>query len=286
MTLSTTKSNIDAVWTAVLLAISTVLIILEVHTPHTGHIRTSLAWLTHPISYVGETPRALVTYLGHRMTALDDLEQQIEDLTRQTRELHLLRQQYDALRRQYDDLEKLDPSWALNTYELVLVGISAVHMDPKRMEVVIDRGANAGFSSDMVVLDEHGVFGKIIDVQPYRSIVLTIGDTRHAIPVAADSGRRFIASGIGDPEVLVLDHVPLSAGLTIGEPLHTSGLGGVYPFGIPVGTVVAIEEDSATPELNVTVDVLAELSVSRFLYVFVEQDAPVEETEPSYTYFP
>ncbi len=63
----------------------------------------------------------------------------------------------------------------------------------------------------------------------------------------ARTGLRAIAYGSGEIDALSLPHIPFSAGVRVGDELVTSGIGGGFPAGLPVGTIRSVEpDDSAT----------------------------------------
>ncbi|NEK70674.1 MAG: rod shape-determining protein MreC, partial [Xanthomonas perforans] len=74
------------------------------------------------------------------------------------------------------------------------------------------------------------------------STVLLLTDPDHAVPVTvARNGVRLIVYGRGD--TLELRDIPLSAGVEVGDEIVTSGLGGRFPAGFPVGTITGLRPD-------------------------------------------
>ena len=78
-----------------------------------------------------------------------------------------------------------------------------------------------------------------------------------------------------------LTHVPINADVLVGDVLVTSGLGGRFPSGYPVGRVVSVNRDSARPFAQVMVESSADLERNReVLLVWPEQPAPRAATRP------
>ena len=80
------------------------------------------------------------------------------------------------------------------------------------------------------VIDEHGVMGQVINVNPESSTTILISDPDHAIPV------QFIRSGVrpwplvmAAPTTLELRFLPATADIVIGDELVTSDWVGVFP---------------------------------------------------------
>jgi rod shape-determining protein MreC len=125
-----------------------------------------------------------------------------------------------------------------------LVGIIDIDLDPTRQRIVLDAGANDGVRVGQAMIDAGGVLGQVVEVTPRRATALLVTDPEHAVPVqVARSGLRTIAFGTGRSDQLRLPNIPQSADIRVGDELVTSGIGGRFPAGFPVGVVQALEPD-------------------------------------------
>ena len=119
-----------------------------------------------------------------------------------------------------------------------------VDLDPFRHRLVIDLGAKDGLEPGQAVMDAHGVLGQVLEVGRDRSVLLLITDASHALPVrVVRTGLRTIAYGSGDTGTLRLPHIPFRADVRPGDELVTSGIGGLFPAGLPVGVVREVTPD-------------------------------------------
>lgn len=150
-----------------------------------------------------------------------------------------------------------------------LVGVSA---DPLSHTIIINRGAADGAYPGQPVLDDRGLMGQLVEVHQHTSKVLLITDNTHALPVQViRNGVRAIAEGSGDFRRLYLRFVSPTVDIREGDQLVSSGLGGRFPVGYPVGDVLSIHRDPGQPFLTVEVDPAANLERSRhLLLVFSE----------------
>jgi rod shape-determining protein MreC len=123
-----------------------------------------------------------------------------------------------------------------------------VDLEPFRHRVLINLGKDDGVAEGQAVMDADGVLGQLIEVQRERSVLILLTDPAHSIPVrVVRTGLRTIAYGSGSIDSLNLPHIPFSAGVRVGDVLVTSGIGGRFPAGLPVGVVRELEpDDSAT----------------------------------------
>ncbi|MCY7354516.1 MAG: rod shape-determining protein MreC [Lysobacter sp.] len=128
--------------------------------------------------------------------------------------------------------------------DVQLAPILNIDLDPTRQRLILGAGQRDGVNVGQTVIDAGGVLGQIIDVKPLTSTVLLLTDPDHAIPVAImRSGVRLVVYGRGDR--LVLTNIPLSSDIKVGDSLVTSGIGGRFPAGFPVGTITALRPDDS-----------------------------------------
>jgi len=129
-----------------------------------------------------------------------------------------------------------------NGLDVQLAPILDIDLDPVKQRLVLDSGSSAGVHVGQAVIDAGGLMGQVIAVTPAHSTVLLLTDPDHAVPVAvARNGVRLIVYGRGDR--LELRDIPLSAGVEVGDEIVTSGLGGRFPAGFPVGRILKLRPD-------------------------------------------
>ena len=130
--------------------------------------------------------------------------------------------------------------------DVQLAPILNIDLDPTRQRLVLDAGSRDGVRIGQAVIDAGGLMGQIIQTTPSHSIALLLTDPDHAVPVVvARNGVRLIAYGRGRSDRLELSDVPLNSGVEVGDTIVTSGLGGHFPAGFPVGTIVALRPDDS-----------------------------------------
>lgn len=121
--------------------------------------------------------------------------------------------------------------------------------DPYSRKVVVDRGRQQAVVEGSPVINEQGVLGQVTRVYPLTSEVTLLTDKDAAIPVlntrTQQRGAAFGAAGpIGSRGSLELRFMASSADVQVGDVLTTSGVDGVYPAGLPVAKVAAVERQS------------------------------------------
>jgi rod shape-determining protein MreC len=113
-----------------------------------------------------------------------------------------------------------------------------VDLGAYRHRATLNLGARDGVSVGQVVIDARGVMGQVIEVMPTTSTAMLITDPNHAVPVTIErTGLRTVAYGSQGGDSLSLPNIPVSADVRVGDKLVTSGLGGRFPPGFPVGEI-------------------------------------------------
>jgi rod shape-determining protein MreC len=165
--------------------------------------------------------------------------------------------------------------------DVQLAPVLDIDLDPTRQRLLLDAGTRDGVVLGQAVIDAGGLVGQIIAVQAGTATVLLLTDPDHAVPVmVARSGVRLLAYGSGRSDRLALANVPLSADVRIGDVVLTSGLGGRFPAGFPVGTIVALHPDDSHAFLVGDVRPAARLDRGRDVLLLREQPHPQPRAEP------
>lgn len=107
--------------------------------------------------------------------------------------------------------------------------------------MVIDRGSSSGIAEGMPVVAADGVVGQIVKVAPESSRVLLLTD--HASGIAATIQRsraRGVVKGKGEG-LCSLEFTTREEDVKVGDMVISSGIGGVFPKGLPVGEVTMVK---------------------------------------------
>lgn len=111
------------------------------------------------------------------------------------------------------------------------------------------------------VVNADGLVGYVIEVGRKYARVLLITDVNSKIPVLLSSSS-WPALALGkNSRTLQLDFLPLEAKPATGELVLTSGHGGILPAGVPIGRVIAVDEETVLVEPSVALDQISFVSV-------------------------
>jgi len=169
--------------------------------------------------------KAEIAKLQQDNAALQQRELQVADIERENEELRGLL----GISRRFD---------------LQTVAVRVTGVGPSNFEntVFVDRGSTDGVRRDMPVIGGAGLVGRVVSTSPHTARVLLMIDPSSAVAAKlAENGQTGIVSGEGGEQVR-FDLFGADAAVTLGDEVVTSGYrGGVYPPGIPIGTVARLE---------------------------------------------
>jgi rod shape-determining protein MreC len=108
--------------------------------------------------------------------------------------------------------------------------------------ILIESGRSSGIQNNQAVLAGEGMIGRIIEAGQNASRALLITDINSRIPILIEgSQQKAIMSG-NNTDYPVLKHLPHDSSLTNGARIITSGDGGIFPAGFPIGRLVQTEK--------------------------------------------
>jgi len=194
--------------------------------------------------------------------------------------LRLKLMRYESLEQENQRLRAARESTSRVVQRSLIAEIVRVDLDPFRQRVLVNKGSMNGVFRGQAALDANGIFGQVTRAGPISAEVILISDPEHAIPVQVNrTGTRSIALGTGRSGLLSLPYLPQNTDVIVGDLLVSSGLGGVYPPGYPVGKVSAVVRDPAQPLLSVEAEPLAALDRDPEV-LLVWFDRSIVEPEP------
>jgi rod shape-determining protein MreC len=259
--------------------VSALLVTFDVTTRLLEPVRAIVGTAVSPLQVLAEAPYLLADEVGEVASSHEMLRLENAELTRRILELSQISQQFLSLKTENERLRALLGSRSRIPAEVLVAELIGVVPVVNTHQVIIDKGAESGISIGQAVLDAQGLFGQIVEVDQFTSRVLLIVDTSHAIPVQVNrSGVRSVAGGTGELHRLELENLPVTADIREGDLMESSGLGGRFPRGYPVGYVGSVIIEDTSPYAQVNVIPLAALDRARHvLVVFDKQRRQLED---------
>lgn len=203
------------------------------------------------------------------------LEKENQALKRELQELRLQMNRYQEAALANERLRAL-----LNFKKSIatpLLPAQLVAFDPSGwfQTILIDKGRNDGVVQDMAVVSAEGLVGRVIGVGNQHSKVLLIIDGNSAVDAFIQRSRaRGVLVGLGR-EMCLLKYVQRNEDVQVGDKVISSGMGGVFPKALLVGTVREVVRGSSGLFQRVEVEPAA--NFSRLEEVMVVIQTPPEK---------
>lgn len=232
-----------------------------------GPVRDSI--VSTALSTVFYPAQMVISYVdSHRAVAAEN-EQLKEENARLRQETYYASEGLQELTRLHT-LVRFDDKW-----DYPIVTARVVGHNPGRFltTIVINRGTKHGVKENMPVFSMNGLVGKVTKATITHSRVQLLVDPNLKLSVQERRTRvvGFLESMDGH---LLSAMIPSHAGVKEGDTLITSGLGGIFPKGIPVGTVKAVRKAD--------LDVMRLMDVAPFQEFSTLEEVFVMEKDPEW----
>lgn len=249
----------------IFIVLSVVLMVLDHREHYLKPLRAGLNLTVAPIQYLVNQPVRLLASLNTNLSSRQTLLAQNASLRAEQLLLAAKLQRLIALENENIQLRALlQSSLKIDNERIQVAQLLEVSTDPSVSELVLNKGTHDAVYEGQPVLDATGIMGQIIEVAPLTSRVLLITDIRSAVPVQdSRNGVRGIVMGQGGLEKLVLTNIPETVDVHVGDLLVSSGLGGRYPQGYPVGVISSLHRNVGDQFIKIEVLPSAQLDRSQ-----------------------
>jgi rod shape-determining protein MreC len=238
-------------------------LLLSLPTRVTERLKLAVGSWFLPLFGLASAGQHLPADLADSVLPRRELLKQIDTLRRENQELRSLAIQSSAIARENDQLRALFNWQKQARWKLKLA--SVVMRDPANWwrTVQINLGSRDGITNNLPVISSAGcLVGRISSVSYTKSQVVLVGDPNCRVSATVENAARdmgvIVASGPVDTSLVELTYLASSANLKPGQNVVTSGLGGVFPPGIPIGQIV----DSRSVEFGLYTEARVRLSTN------------------------
>jgi rod shape-determining protein MreC len=199
--------------------------------------RSTVAWCLYPLQRVIAFPQDIGDLFEHFQTR-EALLAENRELKHYNIEMAANLSRLESLEAETNRIRELLSAATTLGQKVRITEILSIAQDPYKQQIVINKGAEDGVYRGQALVDAHGVMGQIVEVAPKTSTALLITDANHGIPVElVRTQLQTIALGRGDGQSLSLPFLSGNADIKVGDQIVTSGLGGRFPSGYPVGEI-------------------------------------------------
>lgn len=192
-------------------------------------IQNGLTYLKNKVGG-NETFFADINYLKQENK---ELKEKNSELEQSLRELENIKTQNQTLKEYLNLTEKY------GEYKTIPGYIINKDISNYSKTIVINLGSEDGIKENMTVIGDEGLVGHIVSVTANTSKVQTIIDTASSVScIMSTTEDSIVCKGtLDDTSLLKAMYIPTNANVVQGDSIETSGLGGIYPKGIHIGSV-------------------------------------------------
>lgn len=172
--------------------------------------------------------------LRNELTKIDSINTQNIELKRQLKMLQ----------------EELNIEYSLTDYEYLNATITSRNIGFWYNTITIDKGSYNGVREDMIVINSKGLIGRVVSTTNFTSSVklITTNDTNNKLSVLVTNSDYSLYGLLYnyniEDGVLEVEGISNTEIVNINDLVYTSGMGGIFPSGILIGAVSAIDTDA------------------------------------------
>jgi len=210
-----------------------------------------------------------ISWVGQFIRALQEnktLRNENVALNTQIARLNVVRQENEQLKQALQFKQEA-------AYEMVAARIVARDIFGQHNYLTLDVGAADGVASDMPVVNENGIVGRVLLVSENFARVLPLLNTRFHVPVEVQPS---LATGLaswsgGRTDMMDLKHIVKTTKVELGDTVLTSAISGIFPPGYLVGTIVEKTEIPGLNTLDLKIRTAVSISSTRHVLVLLYQ---------------
>lgn len=171
--------------------------------------------------------------INHLQKENEELKKKNSELEQSLREFEIVKSENETLK-EYVNLK--DKYKAYSTIPAYVINRS---IDNYSSTVIINVGEKDGIKENMTVIADAGLVGHVISTTDHTAKVQTLVDTATAVTstISTTKDSIIVQGTLDENTVLKATYIPTDASVIQGDSVETSGIGGIYPKGIHIGTI-------------------------------------------------
>ena len=244
-------------------------------------VRGGFSTITMPFRMAGSAIAMPFQGIGNIFSNLTADQQTLSDLKAENEQLRSRNAELEETNQSTQRLQGLLD--LKNTYNLQSTGARVISgsTDSFNNTIVIDKGTSSGLAVGMPVVDSGGVIGQIIECGPTTSTVRLITDEKSGVAAMVQSSRaQGMLMGSASRQI-TLNLINTNQKVAVGDTVVTSGLGGVFPKGLPLGKVTSVEAAPGSLYYTIVIEPFGNVSTNEEVMVITslseEQKATADD---------
>lgn len=221
-----------------------------------GQMRAGFQVVTTPVRYLGATIAMPFQGLGNVFVNLTTDQETLSELRAENEALVARNAELEEAEQTATRLQALLGLQSTYNLQSTAARIISGSTDSWTSTVTIDKGSSSGLAVGMPVCEAQGAIGQIVECGPTTSVVRLVTDENSSVSAMVQSTRAqgmLVGSATGQ---VTLNLIRSDQTVNVGDTIVTSGLGGVFPKGLPLGKVTSVENNPGSLYLSIVVEPL------------------------------
>lgn len=222
-----------------------------------------------------------LTYIKNKIGGNDSFFTDINNLKEENQELKDKNSQLEQSLRELENIkteneklkEYLNLTEKYGEYKTVPGYVINKDISNYSKTIIINIGSKDGVKENMTVIADKGLVGHVISVTDTTAKVQTIIDTGSSVSsMMSTTQDSIVCKGTleADSELKAM-YIPTTANVIQGDSIETSGLGGIYPKGIHIGTVKKVESTKNITDRYAIVETAVDFNKLNTVLVIIDE---------------
>lgn len=232
---------LGGIFTAIILILLIFLSNVEVN--KLSYLESVASSIVNPIQKVFLDLRSKVTGNAVYFADMETLKQENEDLKKKNSELETELRELEVIKAENATLQAaMNLSQKYSSYNTIPAYVINRDVSNFSSTLILNVGLKDGIKENMTVIADKGLVGHVISVEENTCKVQVIIDPASTVSCTiSTTNESIICKGtLENNQILRASYIPTGAELITGDTVYTSGIGGIYPKGIIIGTVKEI----------------------------------------------
>jgi rod shape-determining protein MreC len=136
--------------------------------------------------------------------------------------------------------------------------------------IIIDKGTSSGIKNGFVSVTFYGLVGRVVEAGATTSKIMLLNDPNLSVSAVVQRSRQegLVCGSLGG--TLLMKYLPKDSDIKVSDRIITSGLTPIYPKGLPVGSVIAINEEFSSLSSYAILKPAVDLSALEEVLVIVQ----------------
>ena len=212
----------------------------NVETGKISYLESLGSKIINPVQKIFVDAKNKITGNTSYFSTMETLKEENEQLKEENKKLEESLRELEILKAEKSTLEEYSNlTQKYSNYETIPAYVINRDVSNYSGTIILNVGTKDGIEKNMTVIADKGLVGHVISVTDTTAKVQVIVDSASTVSsTISTTDESIICRGtIEDNKILRASYIPTGAELIIGDTVQTSGLGGIYPKGILIGTI-------------------------------------------------